>query len=58
MEELFDLLNIFGKGSGGEGKEKHKKNQSSEQLSPPIERCDVIDGRWMPKAEEDDEDEK
>jgi len=58
MEELFDLLNIFGKGSGCEGKEEHKKNQSSEQLSPPIERCHVIDGRWMTKAEDDDEDEK
>ncbi len=58
MEELFDLLNVFGKRSGGEGEEKHKKNQSSEQLSPPIKRCNVIDGRWMPEAEEDDEDEK
>ena len=58
MEELFDLLNVFGKGSGGEGEEEHKKNQSSEELSPPIERRDVIDGRWMTKAEEDDEDEK
>jgi len=58
LEEVFDLLNVFGKGSGGEGEEKYKKNQSSEQLSPPIERCDVIHWRWMTKAEDDDEDEK
>ena len=58
MEELFDLLNVFGKGSGGEGEEEHKENQSSKQLSPPIERGGVIDGRGMTKAEEDDEDEK
>ena len=58
VKELFDLLDVFGKGSGGEGEKKHNKNQCSEQLSPPIERCDVIDGRWMTKAEEDDEDQK
>ena len=55
---MFDLVNVFGKGSGGEGEEKHEKNESSKQLSPPIKRCNVIHWRWMPKAEDDDEDEK
>ena len=58
VEELLDLLNVFGKGSGREGEEKSEKNQSSEELPLPTERCDIIDGRWMPKAKEDDEEEK
>ena len=58
MEELLDLLDVFGKGSRGEGEEEHEKNQSAEELSLPVERGHIIDGRWMTKAEEDDEDEK
>jgi len=58
VEELLDLLNVFGKRSGREGEEKNKKNKSSEDLSPPIERCDIIHWWWMPKAKEDDEDQE
>jgi len=57
-KELFNLLNIFGKGSRGEGEEKHQERNTARYFSPPIKRCDVIDWGWMPEAKEDDKDQE
>lgn len=57
-KELFNFLNIFGKRSRSEGEEKNQECGTTHYFPPPIKRRDVIDGRWMAKAEQDDKDEK
>jgi len=42
MKELFNLLNIFGEWSGGEGEEKGEKNYSSDKPSLTIKWCLII----------------
>lgn len=57
-EELLNFLNIFGKRSRGEGEEKNQECNPPHYFPPPIKRREIIDGRWMPKPKQDDQDEK
>ena len=57
-KELLNFLNIFRKRSRGEGEEKSQECNPTYYFPPPIKRRDVIDGRWVPKTEQDDKDEK
>ena len=57
-KELSDLLNIFGKRSRSEGEKKRQERDTPHYFSPPIQRGNVIDWGWMPKAKQDDQDQK
>ncbi len=57
-KELSDLLNIFGKGGGREGNKKSQKRNATHYFSLPVQRCNVIHRRWMPKAKQNDQNEK
>lgn len=42
VEELFELVDEFGEGGGGEGEEEGKKGKPPDQFSLPIERGPIV----------------
>ena len=54
-EEIPELLDHFGKRSGGEGEKKGEKHHPCHQFSSAIERGFVIQRGRVPESEEDDE---
>jgi len=55
---LFNLFCELGKGRRSEGEEEKEESNSSQQLPLSIERRLIIQWRWMPEAEENEENEK
>jgi len=53
-KELFNLLNVFGEWSRGEGEEKGQKSEGTNQFSFSIKWRLIIQWTWVSKAEDDE----
>jgi hypothetical protein len=51
---LFNLLNVFGEWSRGEGEEKGQKSEGTNQFSFSIKWRLIIQWTWVSKAEDDE----